>query len=149
MHAAPWSAAERRAALGLGALLLASLPFLVHPWYDPVNDAAMYIATARSLAAGALIPQTSPDTVADGLLTSLGELTWPIVRDHVEQVITVSDPDILAAMRLVAERMKIVIEPSAAVAVAAVLSRSFGARTDPGRVGVVLSGGNVDLARLG
>ena len=104
---------------------------------------------ARSLAAGALIPQTSPDTVADGLLTGLGELTWPIVRDYVEQVITVSDPDILAAMRLVAERMKIVIEPSAAVAVAAVLSRPFGALTGLGRVGVVLSGGNVDLARLG
>ncbi len=100
---------------------------------------------ARSLAAGRLIPQTSPDTIADGLLTSLGELTWPIIRDHVAGIITVTDVQIRRAQRLVWERMKIIIEPSAAVAVAAVLSPEFGAKSDARRVGIILSGGNVDL----
>lgn len=103
---------------------------------------------ARSMAAGRLIPQQAPDTVADGLLTSLGEHTWPIIRDHVERVLTVSDQQIVDAMRLVWERMKIVIEPSAAVAVAAVLADEFIALEGISRVGIVLSGGNVDLDRL-
>jgi len=55
---------------------------------------------ARSLAGGKLIPQTAPNTIADGLLTSMGDLTWPIVRDHVERVITVSEDEIVTAMRL-------------------------------------------------
>ena len=103
---------------------------------------------ARSKAAGKLIPQTGPDTIADGLLTSLGELTWPIIRDHVERVVTVSEEEIVAAMRLAWERAKLLIEPSAAVAVAAVLSDTFRAIEGIDRVGVVLSGGNVDLDRL-
>jgi threonine dehydratase len=102
---------------------------------------------ARSMAAGRLIPQTNPNTIADGLLTSLGEWTWPIIRDHVERIITVTDGQIIAAMRLVWERMKIIIEPSAAVAVAAVLSDEFTSLAGIARVGVVLSGGNVDLER--
>ncbi len=100
---------------------------------------------ARSKIAGRLIPQTDPKTIADGLLTSLGQHTWPIIRDHVEGVITVTDEQIIAAMRLVWERMKTVIEPSAAVAVAAVLTDSFKSLSRTSRVGVVLSGGNVDL----
>jgi threonine dehydratase len=99
------------------------------------------------MAAGRLIPQTDPNTIADGLLTSLGEYTWPIIRDHVERVLTVTDEQIIAAMRLVWERMKIIIEPSSAVAVAAVLSHEFGALEGIRRVGVVLSGGNVDFDR--
>ena len=100
---------------------------------------------ARSKAAGKLIPQTGPDTIADGLLTSMGELTWPIIRDYVERVVTVSEEEIVAAMRLAWERAKLLIEPSAAVAVAAVLSDTFRAIEGIDRVGVVLSGGNVDL----
>lgn len=103
--------------------------------------------TARSMAAGRLIPQTKPNTIADGLLTSLGEHTWPIIRDHVERVITVTDEQIVAAMRLVWERMKTIIEPSSAVAVAAVLTGEFKSLEGISRVGVVLSGGNVDLDR--
>src|SRR5207248_572999 len=80
---------------------------------------------ARSKAAGRFIPQTAPNTIADGLLTSLGELTWPIIRDQVERVFTVTEDQIRAAMRLVWERMKLVIEPSAAVGVAVVLSDEF------------------------
>jgi threonine dehydratase len=103
---------------------------------------------ARSMAAGKLIPQTGPDTIADGLLTSLGELTWPIIRDHVERVVTVSEEEIVTAMRLVWERAKLLIEPSAAVAVAAVLSEEFQAVAGVDRVGIVLSGGNADLDNL-
>ena len=95
-----------------------------------------------------MIPQTGPDTIADGLLTSMGENTWPIVRDHVEQVITVTEDQIVSAMRLVWERMKIIIEPSAAVAVAAVLCDQFQALDGLAHVGVVLTGGNVDLNKL-
>ncbi|MBI1817410.1 MAG: pyridoxal-phosphate dependent enzyme [Deltaproteobacteria bacterium] len=103
---------------------------------------------ARSLAAGTLIPQTAPNTLADGLLTGLGELTWPIIRDHVERVVTVSDAQIVAAMRLAWERAKLLIEPSAAVALAVALSEEFKALRDLNRVGIVLSGGNVDLDHL-
>ncbi len=104
---------------------------------------------ARSLAAGRWIPQEDPRTIADGLLTSLGTHTWPILRDHLAGIITVDDAAISRAMRLVMEAMKLVIEPSAAVGVAAVLDPAF-ARLAPEaeRVGVVLCGGNVDLDRL-
>ncbi len=101
---------------------------------------------ARSLAAGRIIPSVDPDTVADGLLTSLGGLTFPIIRRHVEAVWTVPDQDTIRAMRLIWERMKIVVEPSAAVCMGALLGRS---REVAGlRVGIILSGGNVDLDRL-
>lgn len=103
---------------------------------------------ARSKAAGQLIPQTAPKTIADGLLTSLGDLTWPVVRDLVERVVTVSDDEITAAVRLVWERAKLVIEPSAAVPVAAVLSPGFKEIDGLERVAVVLSGGNVNLDQL-
>lgn len=103
---------------------------------------------ARSLAAGQLIPQTAPETIADGLRTSLGELTWPILQAHVERVITVTEDEIVAAMRLAWERAKLLIEPSAAVALAAALSREFCAIPGLARVGIILSGGNVDLDRL-
>jgi threonine dehydratase len=104
---------------------------------------------AQSLAAGKIVPQSNPQTIADGLLTSLGELTWAIIRDHVERIVTVSEQEIIAAMRLVWERMKIIIEPSSAVAVAVVLSDEFTSHAaEAERVGVILSGGNVDLDRL-
>ncbi len=103
---------------------------------------------ARSLAAGELILQANPNTICDGLLTSMGELTWPIIRDHVEAIFTVSDEQVIDAMRLVMQRMKIVIEPSAAVAVAAVLSDQFKSLAGLSRVGVIISGGNVDLDHL-
>jgi threonine dehydratase len=100
----------------------------------------------RSLAAGQIVPSVNPQTIADGLRTSLGDLTFPIIQRHVEQVVTVSEAGIVAAMRFVWERAKIVIEPSAAVGVAAL----WEGKTDLAglRVGVILSGGNVDLDRL-
>lgn len=103
---------------------------------------------ARSVAAGKLILQAGPKTIADGLLTSLGDMTWPIIRDHVERIITVSEEQIIVAMRLAWERAKLLIEPSSATALAAVLSDDFKALTGIQRVAVVLSGGNVNLERL-
>jgi threonine dehydratase len=102
----------------------------------------------RSKAAGTLLPQSGPNTLADGLLTSLGDLTWPVLRDLVERVIRVSEVEIVAAMRLTWERAKLLIEPSSAVAVAAVLGQEFHNLAGTNRVGVVLSGGNVNLDRL-
>ena len=100
----------------------------------------------RSLQEGRIVPSTEPTTIADGLLTSLGTLTYPIVKDRCDRIVTVSEDAIVEAMRHVWERMKIVIEPSAAVPVAALLERRDEV---PGRrIGVILSGGNIDLGRL-
>ena len=103
---------------------------------------------ARSKASGLIIPQTGPKTIADGLLTSLGTLTWPFVRDHVKQVVTVEDATTIEVMRFFWERTKQIIEPSAAVAVAVALSDEVLSNPEWRRIGVILSGGNVDLANL-
>lgn len=102
---------------------------------------------ARSKASGQFVPQTGTTTIADGLRTSLGTLTWPVVRDVVHRIETVTEEEIVAAMRLVYERMKLVIEPSAGVGVAVALRAGL-LREDERRVGVVLCGGNVDLDAL-
>jgi threonine dehydratase/serine racemase len=127
-------------ALAAGALAPSVRIFAAEP--AGADDAA------RSKAAGVLVQQTNPRTVADGLRTSLGEWTWPVLRDRVERVITVSEEEILAALRLAWERAKLLIEPSSAVALAAVLTPEFRALDGLGRVGIVLSGGNVDLGAL-
>ncbi|MGZ9163796.1 MAG: pyridoxal-phosphate dependent enzyme, partial [Anaerolineales bacterium] len=100
----------------------------------------------RSKQAGEIIPSVNPKTVADGLLTSLGTLTFPVIRERVDQIVTVSETGIIESMKFVWERVKIVIEPSAAVAVAVLWERKI----DLSRlkVGVILSGGNVDLEKL-
>jgi threonine dehydratase len=100
----------------------------------------------RSLREGRILSSENPRTVADGLRTSLGRLTFPILRALLAEVVTVSEEGIVAAMRLVWERMKILIEPSAAVPVAALLEGNLKARGL--RVGVILSGGNLDLDAL-
>jgi threonine dehydratase len=101
---------------------------------------------ARSLAAGRILPSVQPDTVADGLRTSLAPLTFALLRNHRVQILTVSEEQIVAAMRSIWMRMKLVVEPSAAVSLAAVLAHA--AQFRGRRVGVVLTGGNVDLERL-
>ncbi len=100
----------------------------------------------RSFQAGRMIPMERPNTIADGLLTSLGELTFAVISRYVHEIVTVSDDAIVSAMRRVWERMKILIEPSAAVPVAALFEK----KTDISgkRVGVILSGGNLDLDAL-
>ena len=103
---------------------------------------------ARSLIADTLFPSVNPQTIAKGLLVGLGPLTWEIFRERVERVVTVSDAEICDAMRLIWERMKLVVEPSSATALAAVLNPEFQALDGIDRVGIVLSGGNVDLDAL-
>jgi threonine dehydratase len=100
----------------------------------------------RSFKAGHIVPSVQPKTIADGLLTSLGNLTFPIINNFVEDILTVEDQDIIHAMKLVWERMKIVIEPSSAVPVAVALTNS--ALIKGLRVGIIISGGNVDLNQL-
>lgn len=101
-----------------------------------------------SLKEGKIIPQTNPDTICDGLLTSLGEYTWNILKDHLEAIYTVTDDEVINAMRLVWERMKIIIEPSCATPVAAVLKPEFKALEGIEKVGIILTGGNIELSKL-
>lgn len=106
---------------------------------------------ARSMATGERQSPVAPSgTICDGLLTGLGELTWPVIRDHAERIFTVEDEAIVEAMRLIWQRMKLVIEPSSATVLAVVLSDAFREHAGDGvqRIGVVLTGGNVDLDDL-
>jgi len=100
----------------------------------------------RSLQGGRLVTADAPDTIADGLRASLGDLTWAVVREHVTDVLLATEEEIIDAMRLVWERMKILIEPSSAVAVAAMLGHPELFRGQ--RVGIIITGGNVDLDDL-
>lgn len=88
----------------------------------------------------------SPKTIADGLLTSLGQMNFDIIQEHVEDIFTVTDEQIIAAMRLIMERMKIIIEPSSAVPLAALLANRKVFENK--KVGVILSGGNLDFDKL-
>lgn len=101
---------------------------------------------ARSFRAGRIIADDAPNTVADGLKVPLKELTWHFVRNHVTDILTATEDEIIAAMKLVWLRMKIVIEPSSAVPLAVILKNPqiFAGK----RVGLIVTGGNVDLDRL-
>lgn len=100
----------------------------------------------RSLKAGEIIPSVKPKTIADGLLTSLGKLTFPIIQERVEQIVTVSEPGIIDSMKFIWERAKLIIEPSSAVAVGVLWEKKIDLTGL--KVGVILSGGNVDLEKL-
>lgn len=100
----------------------------------------------RGIACGERIVDFTPNTIADGLRTPLGESTFEIIRELADDLVLVSEIDIVRAMRFIWERMKIVIEPSAAVAVAPLLNGLVVAKGK--RIGVILSGGNVDLTRF-
>jgi threonine dehydratase len=114
---------------------------------DQANDAY------RSFTTRKLVPSINPKTIADGLLTSLGSLTFPIILDYVHKILTVREDSIIDAMKLIWERMKIIIEPSSAVPVAALLeiSKSVDIRAleiKGKKIGIILSGGNVDLMKI-
>jgi threonine dehydratase len=100
----------------------------------------------RSIQKGEILPSVKPNTIADGLLTSLGERNFPIIQKLVSKIITVSDQEIIEAMRLIWERMKIIIEPSCAVPLAVVLQQPEIFKNT--KVGIILTGGNVDLEKL-
>lgn len=101
----------------------------------------------RSWKAGEIIPMVGPKTVADGLLTSLGDKTFPIIKRLVDEIVTVSDESILKAMKLIWERAKLVVEPSGAVPLAALLEGRLNLAGK--KAGVILSGGNVDFGKFG
>ena len=103
---------------------------------------------ARSLESGEYVPQTGPDTICDGLLTSMGEITWPIIKSHVEEIIRVSDDEVLDAMTLIHQSFGMIVEPSGAISLAAVMKEVFRAKKGLGSIGIILCGGNVDPENL-
>jgi threonine dehydratase len=119
-----------------------------------LNPSARVIATEpegaddafRSFHAKKLIPSVNPKTIADGLLTSVGELNFRIIQRKTDEIVTVSEHGIVRAMRMIWERMKIIIEPSSAVPLAAIFENKVDVRNK--KTGIILSGGNVDLERL-
>lgn len=112
----------------------------------PIGAEPLGAADAQqSLCKGRIVPSVSPRTVADGLLTSLGPLTFSVLAQQKVEILTACEASIVAAMRMVWERMKLVIEPSSAVPLAVITEHPERFRGQ--RVGIILSGGNVDLGR--
>jgi len=109
---------------------------------EPENACDAY----QSFKAGKIIPVEDPNTIADGLRISLGSTTFRIIREKVDQIITVSEEEIVDAMQFIWERMKIVVEPSGAVSLAGVLSKQIDLGST--RIGIIVSGGNIDLTAL-
>ena len=116
-----------------GTMVIAAEP-------DQANDAFLSFSQKK------IIPSEHPDTIADGLRTSLGSMTFPVILNHVHSIVTVSEESIIRAMHFVWERMKIIIEPSSAVPVAVLLEKKI--ETKGKRIGIILSGGNADLSDL-
>lgn len=100
----------------------------------------------RSFKQGVLIPAGPPNTIADGLLTSLSPLTFQIIRENLDGILTTKEETIIEAMRMIWERMKIIVEPSAAVPLAVVIENRYLLKGK--KVGLIVSGGNVDLDNL-
>ena len=100
----------------------------------------------RSFKANKIFPSVNPNTIADGLRTQLGELTFEVIKKHVDDIILVTEQEILDSMRLFWERMKLVVEPSGAVALAGLLKMSEG--FSDYKIGVIISGGNIDLSEF-
>ena len=100
----------------------------------------------RSLVAGKIIPNKTINTICDGLRAQIGALNFPILKEFVSEIITITEEEVIYAMRMVWERMKLIVEPSCSITLAAVLKRK--AQFSNKRIGLILSGGNVDLNRL-
>lgn len=133
-----------------GGGLISGTALAVHYLWDRAHVIACEPANAddafRSFHEGRILPVENPQTIADGLRTQLCDKTFDIIRNFVHDIVTVTEEEIVTAMRTVWERMKTIIEPSSAVPVAAVLSGKVPARGK--RIGIILSGGNVDLGNL-
>ncbi len=100
----------------------------------------------RSLQSGVIESNSSTNTIADGLKTELGDINFPIIQKYVDRIVRVTEEEIVTAMRLIWDRMKIVVEPSSAVALAAVMNEKQLVKNR--NVGIIISGGNVDLHKL-
>lgn len=109
---------------------------------EPLNADDAY----QSLSAGKIIPQTNPNTIADGLRTSLGDVTYPIIQKFAKEIVRVTEEEIINAMKLIWERLKIVAEPSGSVAFAALIQKSGELKSK--KIGIIVSGGNTDLNSL-
>ena len=107
---------------------------------EQANDAYLSFTNRK------FIPSLNPDTIADGLRTSLGTITFPIILNHVHRIVTVSEESIVKSMRFLWERMKIMVEPSSAVPFAALMEGKI--EITGIKVGIIISGGNVDLDHL-
>ena len=118
----------------------------VQPYIHRTYVVASQHDAYRSFYEGKFIPSVNPVTIADGLLTSLGTLTYPIIKKYVDEIVTVKEETIIEAMKLIWERLKIIVEPSAAVPFAAILENKSKFKNK--RTGIILSGGNVDLDKL-
>ena len=100
----------------------------------------------RSILSGKIEGNTSTNTIADGLKTVLGDKNFPIIQKYVERIIRVEEDEIITAMRIIWERMKIIVEPSSAIALAAVMREKEAFKQL--KIGIIISGGNVDLENL-
>ena len=133
-----------------GGGLLAGTALSVHYFLPQATVIACEPAGAddafRSFRSGSIKPSINPKTIADGLLTSLGDKNFPIIQKYVTDIVTVSEEAIKLAMKYVFERMKIVVEPSSAVPLAALLEGKIKCKGK--NIGIILSGGNVDLSHL-
>ena len=100
----------------------------------------------RSLAQGEIQANETTNTICDGLRAQIGTVTFPIIKEKVDGVITVTEDEIIDSMRMIWERMKIIVEPSSTITLAAILKRKelFKGK----KIGLILSGGNVDLTKL-
>jgi threonine dehydratase len=110
---------------------------------EPKNADDAYL----SFKSGEIVPQLNPNTIADGLRTSLAPMTFNFIRKYVDDFVTVSEEEIIDAMKFYWERMKIIVEPSGAVALASFqqYSKNFSENVKDKKVGIVISGGNIDL----
>jgi len=109
---------------------------------EPLNADDAY----RSFKQGVIIPSVNPKTIADGLLTSLGSITFQVIREKVDDIFTAKEESIIQAMKLIWERMKIIVEPSSAVPLAIIIE-NIDLFKDK-KIGIIISGGNVDLNHL-
>jgi len=135
------------APVGGGGLLAGTALSCLHRKIECIGAEPMNADDAyRSLLSGKIETNESADTIADGLRTHLGDINFPIIQKYVSEIIRVEEEEIIQAMRLIWERMKIIIEPSCAVPCAAVLKQPS---TFKGKkVGIIITGGNVDLSKL-
>jgi threonine dehydratase len=127
---------------GLAVAIKALLPDCQVIGAEPLGADDAY----RGFHSGSWQPQFAPNTIADGLQSSLGKLNFDLIREHVDDVVTVTEESIVSAMQWIWTRTKLVVEPSAAVPLAAVMSDLD--RFEGRRLSLVLTGGNVDLDRL-
>jgi len=100
----------------------------------------------KSFRKGEIVPSKNPNTIADGLLTSLGDKNFDIIQKYVNDIVTVREDSIIEAMKIIFERMKIIVEPSSAVPLAAIIEGKVDVKNK--NVGIIISGGNVDLSKL-